>query len=382
MRGFKAEALNGLCYVNYEASGKPFPAMQATIHTSTTQLTAPVTQQGGYCDDTIIFRWTMPPGTQQPTPYASDYTYGSSSDRPVQFDIKYKFDLEEVKAWDPVTVLPFGVPPSLPYTITYEGPRWLNPSAYIPLREYKLPTDPAEKTKILDQFNAVDWLDNLTDPYNAGVDWLGIAWPGGWIYAPQDMPTPFLATGYYEDSGRELNWEDNAVHMWQLPFCNPLSIYNKDSTLWGKFRGLAFIPFFSMGMCKEPFCGRPWDPKRPWNPETHPYPFRLRSTVQYLNIEVWIYAGMETEDGMSPIKSPRIARARWWFYTQPNPDDTSYDNTGAPFNPYLFLQCGVYDAKWMFPFIFNLNKNINNPDGLLTHETNMALSGFGLTLGA
>jgi hypothetical protein len=380
MRGFKAEALNGLCYTGNELAGTPFPTMAASVVVCTTQLAAPITEQSGYCDDTIIFRWG--PGISKSAyVYATDYAYGTTS-KNIIMNTNYKFDLEEVKEWDPKTVLPFGVPPSLPYTITYEGPRWLNPSAYIPLANVELPTTEPERKTMLDQFLNIDWMDNLTDPYNAGVDWLGVAWPGGWIYAPENMPTPFLATGYYEDSGRELNWDDNDVHMWQLPFCNPLSIYNKQDELWGKLKGLAFIPFFSTGICKEPFCGRPIDPSRPWDPETHPYPFRLRSTVQYLNVELWIYAGMQTEEGKDQIKSPRIARARWWFFTQPN--GTGDPTPNVPFEPYMFLQCGntPVGAKWLLPFLFTLREGATNPDNLTEYNTRLSLSNFGLRLGA
>lgn len=385
MRGSKTEFLNGICHVNNELAAKPFKTMSATILTSTYQLAAPMTEQTAYCDDTLIGRWG-PVAGQITYPYASDFGYGSTDFVPIGLDESYLFDYQEVKKWNPKIVLPLGALPE--YTISLEGPRWINPSAYIPLKELKLPANEDDKKKMLLAFRNTDWMDS--NDLGIGLDWLGVAWPGGWLFCPEEMPTPFHAYKYYEDSGRSLDWERNQYHMWQLPFCDPISIYKKEigtstsSDLIGKFNGLAFIPFFSTGFLKEPFCGRPIDPSLPWYPEQQQYPTRLRSTVQYLSIELWIYAGLKAEAGKPAMKSPRIARARWWFFTQPKigPVGTR-PNPNVPFEPYLFLQCGRPDGpKWLFPFDFPLRQGATNPDSLLKLSTRLSLANFGLRLGA
>lgn len=379
MRGSNAEYLDGICYVNNELAAKPFPTMSASILTCTTQLAAPITEQSAYCDDTIIFRWG-PGKSKTAYPYATDFGYGGTDFVPIKLDDSYLFDYQEVEKWNPKIVTPVGALPE--YTISLEGPRWLNPSSYIPLKELKLPLDEDERKLMLLAFRNVDWLDNQTNSMNIGPDWLGIAWPGGWLYCPEEMPTPFHAYKYYEDSGRELDWEQNKYHMWQLPFCEPLSIYNNKNNLTGKFNGLAFIPFFSTGFLKEPFCGKPVDLSLGWDPENQQYPTRLRSTVQYINIELWIYAGLKAEEGEDIIKSPRIARIRWWFFTQP--DGAGEPAPNVPFEPYLFLQCGQTPVgpKWLFPFDFKLKKGETNPSSLQTLITRLSLSNFGLRLGA
>lgn len=366
MNGFSAYKLTGACagtqYGNFELAGNPFSTMGMHIFTSTTQKTQPIVEQAGSCNDNIILPWRACGG--------SAYVYGSDPQtavadappKPTLIDSDLHFDYAEVSQWLPKKVLPPGVPSYLPYTITYEGPRFLNPSTFVALK--KVPTD----LPTVNQFKQVNWLDG-NDP-DIGQDWLGVLYPGSWLYSVKDMPNPFLAETYYEDSNAVIDRTGVSFHTNVLPFCTPLKVYDSDGDHKGYCDCLAFIPFFSGGILKDPLDGRPIDIPNSTDKIT-----RLKSTVQYLSMELWIYLGMRKldPDDSFVMKSPRIARRRYWFYTQRRTALSTEGN--APFDPYMFLLGGSKDAVWLPSVEFTV---LPNSAKVETLTTRIALSNFGM----
>lgn len=366
MNGFSAYKLKGACagtqYGNFELSGNPFTSMGMHIFTSTTQKTQPITEQAGTCNDNLILPWRACGG--------SAYVYGSDPQtavtdappKPTAISSDLKFDYAEVSQWLPKKVLPPGVPSYLPYTITYEGPRFLNPSAFVQMN--KVATD----TDTVTQFKQVNWLDG-NDP-DIGQDWLGLLYPGSWMYTVKNMPKPFLAENYYEDSKAEIDRTGIDFHTHILPFCTPLKVYNKDGVHKGYCDCLAFIPFFSGGILKDPLDGLPID-----IPNSGTTIKRLRSTVQYISMELWIYLGMKKLNANDSfvMKSPRIARRRYWFYTQRRSSLSTEGN--APFEPYMFLLGGSKESKWLPAVNFSVLPNSNKIEDVIAR---VALSNFGM----
>ena len=364
MNGFTVYKLKGACagtqYGEFELAGTPFATMGMHILTSTTQLTQPVTEQTGTCGDNLILPWRATGGKA--------YVYGSDPQtaviealpKSVTLSDTLRFNQSEVNTWLPKVVRPPGIAPHLPYTISYEGPRFVNPSAFLPLKKV------AKDTATVDQFKSVNWLDG-NDP-DIGQDWLGLLYPGSNLYSIKNMPTPFLAESYYEDSGVGIDRTGQSYHTGILPFCNALNVYDKSGVQKGVADCLAFIPFFSGGILKDIFDGRPLDPVN-----SGTVPTRLESTKQYITMELWIYLGMLKLNPNDPfvLKSPRIARRRYWFYTQRRTAATTEGN--APFEPYMFLVGGQQPSKWLPGVTFQLLPN----DAKLTSLTaRLSLSNF------
>lgn len=367
MNGFYANKLKGACqgtqYGNFEIAGNAFSAMGMHILTSTTQKTQPVIQQAGSCADSLILPWK--------TAGKTAYVYGSDPQTAVDPDAPpnhtvveshLKFDYDEVIEWLPKKVQPSGIPSHLPYTITYEGPRFATPSTFIPMKRV------GKDDTTVEQFKAVNWLDG--NDADLGQDWLGLLYPGNHLHSVKGMPNPFLAEQYYEYSNKEIDRSGIHYHTHVIPFCKPLSVYDELEELRGYCDCLAFIPFFSGGILKDPLDGRPIG----IIPGTDKV-VRLPGTLQYISMEVWIYLGMNYTNPIDgfPMYSPRIARRRYWMFTQRRNNTLSEGN--SPFDPYMFLVGGSQDSMWLPGVNFSLLPNNKSYQNLTVR---LALSNFAM----
>ena len=358
MNGFTGQLLAGNCLSSVPA-GAPFGAVSCHLLYYTTVTTAPVTQQIGLCGNAMILRHR--------TAGIEAIQYGSNSNIPDGYTFSQvgKFDLSHVSTWDPQITTPYSIPA---YTVSFEGPRFTNPSTYIRLSRRDQVANPFEN------IGSVNWTDAAIQDY--GQDWLGNLMPGGWCYSNYGITEPMNGEEYYEDARKStdpINAIDRtgaSIHSNWTPFCNPLPVYDSFGSLIGSYDGLAWIVFFNLAGLKNPS-----DPPPDYTYTGLPPIPKLDSRKQILNLEVWVYLSANSSGNL--FKSPRIGTFRYWTYTRELGDGN------RPFSPYMFFNGGAaVGGSLVMPINFPLLGNANNPTGMASKQVNLVLSNFKAHIGA
>lgn len=359
MRGFTAQSLQGNC-LNQVDAGSAFNAISCHLLYYTTITTGPVEQQSGLCGNAMIL--------PHKTAGIEAILYGANDNSPggYNFDQIGRFDLSQVSTWEPQAVQPYSIPE---YTVSFEGPRYTNPSTYIRLIKRDQVSSPFENLE------GVNWVDAAIQEY--GQDWLGNFLPGGWCYSNRGVTEPMNGERYYEDARKTtepVNRVDRMqtnIHSNWTPFCNPLPVYDSFGGLIGSYDGLAWMVFFNTAGLKNPNNPPPdYTYVGPLDP-----PPKLDPLLQMLNLEVWIY--LTANSPSSIFKSPRIGAFRYWTYTRGTEDGN------RPFTPYFFFNGGAAaGGTLVIPINFPLLSNASNPALLASKQVNLVLSNFKIHIGA
>lgn len=359
MNGFTAQTLAGNC-LSSVPSGGALDFLSCHMLYYTTITTGPVDKQSGLCGNAMIL--------PHKTAGIEAILYGANDNSPAgyNFDQIGRFDLSQVSTWLPQVTQPYPIPE---YTVSFEGPRFTNPSTYIRLAKRNQITSPFENLE------AVDWVDAAIQDY--GQDWLGNFLPGGWCYSNLGITEPMNGEHYYEDARKitdPINMVDRtqtAIHSNWTPFCNALPVYDSFGGLIGSYDGLAWIVFFNAAGLKNPIDPPPdYTYTGPLDP-----PPKLDPRVQMLNLEVWVYLTANSPTNI--FKSPRVGAFRYWTYTRETGDGT------RPFSPYFFFNGGAaVGGSLVMPINFPLLSNANNPTLLASQQVNLVLSNFKIHIGA
>lgn len=177
--------------------------------------------------------------------------------------------------------------------------------------------------------------------YSNQQDWMGFLHPGMYFWTNKDMPEPFLAVDYYEDSGSTPPISDSYCQDF-IPFCSPVNTYSSGGTLLGQYVGYSAIYYFGMGFLKYPIPG--------FKPEDYysPLPIKpeITPTFQLFTVDAHLFLVAAPASGQT-LKSPKIGSARHWVY---NKDGTTWD-VG---DQYMYMLCGAMTSNWKWNTVFNL----------------------------
>lgn len=205
---------------------------------------------------------------------------------------------------------------------------------------------------------------NFTDSsatYSGQVDWMGLFHPAGYVWTNKDVPEPFNAVNYYEDSGASPPTSD-VYNKQIIPFCSPLNAYNSSGTLLGQYIGYTMMFYFGMAFLKYPIPGfKPTDYY-----STSPTPPEVTPTFQFFMIDCHLFLTGLSASGQT-LKSPKIGSARYWTY---NKDGTTWNIC----DQYMYMLNGAFRGNWKFNVTFNYvgggNESILfNPSNLNVYVT-------------
>ena len=208
---------------------------------------------------------------------------------------------------------------------------------------------------------------NANDPINGQTDWLGSMHPANHFWTNEGVSEPFAAESYYEDSGTSPA-QTSSHYQYTMPFCANMPVYNQSATKVGEYVGYTAQFYFSFGFVhfadaknwvynsqtqtsSQVPAFLPYDYRSPINPSTGKPTLKVRHVEQLMSMDIHIYM----VGNNSQLGSPRICRARYWWYNDP------YTQLWMN-SPYIcgFVTSGVYPS-WRFPVSYDILDANNAP---------------------
>lgn len=186
------------------------------------------------------------------------------------------------------------------------------------------------------------YFTDAATPLSNQPDWMGFLHPGMYFWTNKDVPQPFLAVDYYEDSGALPTTTDSYCQNF-IPFCTPVNTYSSGGTLLGQYVGYTAIFYFGMGFIKYPIPG--------FKPEDYYSPLPIKpevtTTYQFFSVDTHIFLVASPASGQI-LKSPKIGSARHWVY---NRDATTWNIC----DQYMYMLCGSMTSNWKWNIVFPHN---------------------------
>lgn len=177
-------------------------------------------------------------------------------------------------------------------------------------------------------------------PLSNQPDWMGFLHPAMYFWTNKDVPEPFLAVDYYEDSGASPAKTDSYNQNF-IPFCSPVNTYTSGGMLLGQYIGYTMMFYFGMAFIKYPIPG--FKPEDYYS--TSPTPPEVTPTFQFFSIDCHLFMVGNAASGQT-LKSPKIGSSRYWIY---NKDGTTWNIC----DQYMYMLCGLLTSNWKFNVTFN-----------------------------
>lgn len=220
--------------------------------------------------------------------------------------------------------------------------------------------------------NGFYWTDAQLPHDGNGKDWLGALHPAGYMWCNKNVPEPFLAEQFYEDSGHTLVTRVNGNLVYPdysqafIPFCDHMPVRNALGVILGYYVGYTCIHYVSSAFIHMPV--RIQDPCRPqkrFMPDDYyvdPRPdgstIKVNPTNQLMQVETaWYIVGTDA------VKSPRIGATRHWFYNKPTQPN------GNPCDDYFYIRFGGLQNNWRFNVAFNVIQQVGGSYQAAPSET-------------
>jgi hypothetical protein len=185
---------------------------------------------------------------------------------------------------------------------------------------------------------------------NCPKDSLGFSYPAKHIWTNADVPQPFQATDWWEDSGATpvTTWLPTGKGL--IPFCTPITAYNSSGTPLGQYIGLCHMIFFNNNFyvgANDQGAQTAADPGNlpiDWTSSENPQP-PVKRWKDAHSVDVHIYM-VASPASPGSLKSPRICSKRFW---RPN---NTIGNTWNPqirgicFPDKTYFLCGSPRGDW------------------------------------
>ena len=198
------------------------------------------------------------------------------------------------------------------------------------------------------------YFTDASTPLFGQTDWMGPLHPALYFWTNSGLVEPFLGVGNYEQTGQSP--PAMTLNQWMVPFCNPVPFRNSAGTIIGNWVGYTAIHYFALG-----FIHFAEATKKTCNPDgtvteeksflpddyrdLTPPTAKVKPNNQFFMLDTHFFMVAQAT-GVTVVKSPKIASARWWHYGDPNKNPWAC-------NPYFYVS-NAPTGSWEFDMNFNL----------------------------
>lgn len=281
--------------------------------------------------------YSTTPGTQLlPNPQIPDALtrhpiYGNTSET---FTVPTDFQAADLAPWRSRKI----IGPMDPYNNRASGPAVQQAHMVTEVRRRLKRTATPNNNSYTNRYN-FDFTDAST-PLSNQPDPIGFLHPAMYFWTNKNVPEPFLAVNYFEDSGATPPTSD-IYNQNFIPFCDPLNTYSDTGTLLGQYIGYTAMFYFGIAYIKYPIPG--FLPEDYYSPL--PVKPKVQPTYQFFTLDCHVFMTASPASGQT-LKSPKINSSRYWVY---NRDGTTW-NVG---DQYMYMLCGALTSNWKFNVNFS-----------------------------